>query len=333
MKLTLQRIILLSLVIVLTTAHNYSFAQNDSIISINPHWEKGFTKKYYVEQTISYTDSNKLLYTAYRSYNVTFSVLDKTDSTYTIKWEREKEVELPKEKITDNEFQTNIDEIREEKIIYITSETGKFKKIKNWEEIRDRIGKYCDDYLASLPHSNFNLNNRFPILIKEEYKTIRNIDSACSKTIRRFHYLMGYNYNIYDTARILKRTDLANFEKIDLLLNEMIFFTKISRARKSCSIDVIYGYESDYFKEKYKGTLFALIEKKSNLNLKLQAKEKNRIADIISKIENSYNKTTHYNLNYESCTISSIDFTETQIEKDPNNDNRYFYSQKIEEIK
>lgn len=173
-------------------------AQSDSTLSFVAYWNKGDLKKYRItKKQIQIRNGNKTK-DQITEYNITCSVLDSTDESYTMEWEYEnailKEIDIP------TKFADEIEKYRLMNVIYQTDEFGIVEEIINWKEIRDLMYELLEKIPYFFPEDeSANYRNALKPL-KDLYATEEAVSALLLKEIQVFHLPMGMLLSIEDTT-------------------------------------------------------------------------------------------------------------------------------------
>jgi len=166
-------------------------------IPIVSYWSKGDvytflvkkSKKTWKEEDLSKADSSE--------YTATFTVIDSTETSYTIKWEFENE--YSNLSMIPSKYQSNFKKYQKNEVIYTTDEVGVFQGIKNWKEISQQMKDFYSQLLEVLKtDESENLKTLKNMLdpIMKIYSSKEGIEQLVFKEIYYFHFPYGVEYSI-----------------------------------------------------------------------------------------------------------------------------------------
>jgi hypothetical protein len=221
----------LILLLLATFITPFLYAQNDSTISFIAYWNKGDTKNYRITKKQILTQNNEEIKNQNTIYNIKCTVTDSTSDSYTIEWQYENTI-LSNIEISE-EFNSVIEKYKIIKIIYTTDESGSFKEIVNWKEIRDLMIALFD----KLPEMASDKSKDFSKVLKrfkEIYSSKEGISSLILAEVQVFHYPMGLEFNIKDTLSYEEL--LPNILGGDQIKgNGKLYFQTIDRENNLCT--------------------------------------------------------------------------------------------------
>lgn len=191
-------------------------------------WKKGEEKSYLITHIKEKTKGGKLEPQANISYVAKIAILDSFKTGYKIQW-----IFTLSEKFkAENPFLIGLMPAFEDmKLVYLTTETGMFKELINWQEVKDAYitmfemgvkDKTDSSYLAGISKT------------KELFNSREMVEGTLIREIKMFHSPFGYEYSTNEKNIAI---ELPNpFSKDDLLPGSEI--SKI----------VEINPKSDYFK-------------------------------------------------------------------------------------
>ena len=190
----LKNFIILS-VFTLFLSHHL-FSQNDSTVAFVAYWEVGDTRFFKITKSKKKSVSGQKDELEEQSYIARLSVIDATDTTYTLTYKFEnpliKAVPILKEAA---DFFTDYEEFS---IVYQTDEYGDFMGIVNWQEISDMIKEFMEDAVIKLDDGETDVKAIMsPIL--EVFTSKDGIESLVAKELNLIHTPFGAEYNEADT--------------------------------------------------------------------------------------------------------------------------------------
>lgn len=163
-------------------ARSQNPSSGDSSASCITYWRKGETRTY----TILHEKRNPLPNqpdTLFRFiYEAGVSVLDASDSDYTIKWVFHIPRGINTGSLDSLPFFDGM------QIVFRISNEGAFLELLNWEEVRD----------------NYSRIMNFP---KDLYNTQKKVESALIREVQLFHLPYGYKFT---TTKVSSNTELSN---------------------------------------------------------------------------------------------------------------------------
>jgi len=216
----------LILFIITTTIH----AQIDSTeVSFVSYWSIGDSYDFKISKIVESWEEGKLTKNSENTYIANFTVIDSTETSYTIKWIRENNLK-------DN-FNVPIDllgkfsKFASLEVNYTTSEVGDIIEVLNWKEISDVMNELFDEITVILgEEGNQEQKERLKTSLqplRDAYSSKDGVETNVLKELQYFHYPMGLVYNIsepiyYDDELLnllggkpIKAKGKISFENVD----------------------------------------------------------------------------------------------------------------------
>ncbi|AUC16816.1 hypothetical protein BTO06_17435 [Tenacibaculum sp. SZ-18] len=201
------------LVLLLISSTNL-FSQIDSTkVAFVSYWSTGDSYDFKISNIKQQWKKGQLVKDEKREYVANFTVLDSTDTSYTVKWSYQNDLsndyDIPKV------FLDKFTKYKTSEIIYKTSELGEFLELINWEEIGEKMNNLFNDIInivgdADTEEKEFLKKAMMPII--RAYSSKEGIEQLLLKEIRYFHFPMGVEFDI--------RTALNYDEEIANILGE-----------------------------------------------------------------------------------------------------------------
>ena len=173
------------------------------------YWSVGDSYNFKISKTKQQWKEDKLTKDEQKSQVVNFTVIDSTETSYTISWSYENDLgntyQIPEE-LLEKFSKYQMTEVK-----YKTSEVGEFLEILNWEEIRAIMNGMFDDMIELLGKNDKIQQNAIDELmqpLRQVYSSKQGIEQLVLKDIQYFHFLMGLEYNI--TEPILYEDEFPN---------------------------------------------------------------------------------------------------------------------------
>lgn len=151
----MKKILILITVLIITSD---VFSQIDSTkVAFVSYWSIGDSYDFKVSKIKQQWKEDKLIKDQKQDYIANFTVIDSTDTSYTINWSYENDLEntynIPEELL--NEFSKyKLTEIK-----YKTSEVGDLIEILNWKEVGEIMNKMFDDIVNVLGENDKKKEN------------------------------------------------------------------------------------------------------------------------------------------------------------------------------
>lgn len=191
-----------------------------------------------------------------QEYKANFTVIDSTESSYTIKWSQfndlERTFEIPIPKSLLNKFaKYSLTEV-----IYKTSEVGEFLEVVNWKEISKMMNSLFDDMIKILGKEKKDRRALKDALkpIRKAYSSKEGIEQLILTDMQLVHSPMGVEYDL--TEDISYEIALENFfvDK-SIRQNVELTFTEVDFDNSFCVLKQKTTLNTDDTKEAIK-TLF-----------------------------------------------------------------------------
>ncbi|MFI2742161.1 hypothetical protein ACG2LH_05440 [Zhouia sp. PK063] len=295
-------------------------AQEDSTkIAFVAYWWKGDTYHYKVTKSSQKFINDTLTGNSSSSYNATFKVIDSTAKSYTIKWAWTNahldNIDLPKE-ILDEGINDSLNAIT-----YLTSETGEFQEILNWQDASKSFIKMLDNATAfTIKNKKIKDTIKFKSVIntfKNTYSTKQGIEQYVLKEIELMHFFMGYEFDINKNTGYEEQFPNLMGGK-PLIANTTIKFYNIDRENGRCNIDKTSVINKDDVKQMMISNLIKMGIPEDKVNSELE----NATASI------SHNYT--YDFYYNPGVLVTLDYRRIVEVKSKNKSNKKIESIKID---
>jgi len=173
-----------------------SFSQADSTsVSFVSYWSIGDSYDFKITKINQEWKNDEMVKDQTNSYVANFTVIDSTDTSYTIKWSYENQLQnfsqLPEELVK------NFSKNQVTEIIYKTSEVGDFVEVVNWKEISNQMNQMIDEVVDFVTKNDKSLR----ISVAQTMQTFRKIYSSKEgiegfilKELQYFHFPMGLEF-------------------------------------------------------------------------------------------------------------------------------------------
>lgn len=173
-----------------------TFSQADSTsVSFVSYWSIGDSYDFKITKINQEWKNDEMVKDQTNSYIANFTVIDSTETSYTIKWSYENQLQnfsqLPEELVK------NFSKNQVTEIIYKTSEVGDFVEVVNWKEISNQMNKMIDEVVDFVTKNDKSLK----ISVAQTMQTFRKIYSSKEgiegfilKELQYFHFPMGLEF-------------------------------------------------------------------------------------------------------------------------------------------
>lgn len=132
-----------------------------------------------------------------QEYVANFTVIDSTETSYTIRWSYENDLgntfKIP-EKLHDRFSKYKITEIE-----YKTSEVGDLIEILNWKEVGENMNRMFDDIVEVLGEEDEKKKATLKTAMqpfKEVYSSKQGVEQLVLKVLQYFHFPLGVEFDI-----------------------------------------------------------------------------------------------------------------------------------------
>lgn len=251
-------------------------------IAFVAYWSVGDSYDFKVSKSKQQWEEGELTEDREQSYIANFTVIDSTDTSYTVSWSYENDLgstyEIPEELI-EKFSKYEITEIR-----YKTSELGEFLEILNWEEVGETMNNMFEDIVEVLGGSDENKKKELMAAFrpfKQIYSSKQGIEELVIKELRYFHFPMGLEYDI--TQPILYEDEISNmFGGKPIKADAKIYFENVDFEESFCVVRQEMSLNKD-------DTRAMLSQAFSKMNLDdKEMEEAFKTADIQINDNNSY---------------------------------------------
>ncbi|MGB1206076.1 MAG: hypothetical protein ACPG5B_10540 [Chitinophagales bacterium] len=213
------------------------FAQVDTTkVAFVAYWSVGDSYDFKVTKIRQDWKEGELTKDEERAYVANFTVVDATDTSYTVNWSYENNLgstyNIPEELLE------KFTKYKKTDIQYKTSEFGELLEILNWEEVGENMNSMFDDILESLGGNNKAKRKSIEQSmqpIKQIYSSKQGIEQLLLKELQYFHFPMGLEYDV--TEPILYEELLPNmFGGKPIKANTKMYFENVDFEEYFCTL-------------------------------------------------------------------------------------------------
>lgn len=214
------------------------FSQIDTTkVAFVSYWSVGDSYDFKISKISKRWKDGELTKDEQQDYIANFTVIDSTDTSYTIVWRYENDLgntyNIPEE-LLDRFSKYKLTEIK-----YKTSEVGDFIEILNWEEVSETMDSMFDDVIEVLGDKNEQQKNALKAAMapfKQIYSTKQGIEELVVKELQYFHFPMGTEFDI--TEPIIYVDEIPNmFGGNPIKANAKIHFTDVDFDESFCVVN------------------------------------------------------------------------------------------------
>ncbi|MCP9612982.1 hypothetical protein [Coprobacter tertius] len=214
------------------TVINAQINLQDSTVQFVAYYSIGDKYEYsYENNAFSIVNNDTILNQSSRC-DLEIAVIDSTEHSYTMQCKYSNcRLNYYNDSITNKILNEMYNLLGDYEVIYETDEYGTFIKIKNWEEIRDKINPICDSVVKKLytefPMINFGFTeNALAEHLKQPFSSGEKLETSCNE-IKLLHSLLGSKMKIGNTYQAdgetsniwggtpMKTTTLYTIENVD----------------------------------------------------------------------------------------------------------------------
>jgi len=173
------------------------FGQSDTTkVAFVAYWSVGDVYNFKITKINQQWKAEKLMTDQKQEYTAKFTVLDSTDTSYTISWIYENDLgstyEIP-EKLMSRFAKYKLTEIK-----YKTSEVGEFLEILNWKEVSEMMNNMFDDVVEVIGDGDKNRTSKLEKALeplKKVYSSKQGIEQIILKELSYIHFPMGVQFD------------------------------------------------------------------------------------------------------------------------------------------
>lgn len=185
----------------------------DSSAQAITYWDKGESHIYTVKKETFRVVGPDTSLNEVSVYEVEITVLDQTDSSYLIRWSYRNGFTNTRDTILHKLLGVSA----QPDVIYRTDETGIFKEVVNYEELRDEVKKAAE-VLKSTPDLIPGMDSVVDDLIAR-YSTKEAIESFSMKDIQQYHLFYGVSYSMGEELEVeLKLPNVLGGQPYDAVM-------------------------------------------------------------------------------------------------------------------
>ena len=196
------------IVMLIVTTNLFSQVDTTKVAFVS-HWSIGDSYNFKVSKLNQQWKEGTLTKDQKQEYVANFTVIDSTETSYTIRWSYENDLgntyKIP-EKLLDRFSKYKITEIE-----YKTSEVGDLIEILNWKEVGETMNSMFDDIIEVLGENDKQKKDALKLAMqpfKQMYSSKQGVEQLVLKELQYFHFPMGLEYNI--TEPLIYDDELPN---------------------------------------------------------------------------------------------------------------------------
>ena len=187
---------LLMVVMLIVTTNLFSQVDTTKVAFVS-YWSIGDSYNFKVSKINQQWKEGTLTKDQKQEYVANFTVIDSTQTSYTIKWSYENDLgntyKIP-EKLLNRFSKYKITEIE-----YKTSEVGDLIEILNWKEVGETMNSMFDDIVEVLGEEDEKKKETLKTAMqpfKQIYSSKQGVEQLVLKELQYFHFPMGVEFNI-----------------------------------------------------------------------------------------------------------------------------------------
>lgn len=297
-----MRLINLMLMLFVSTS---LFGQSDTTkVAFVAYWSVGDVYNFKITKINQQWKAEKLMTDQKQEYTAKFTVLDSTDTSYTISWIYENDLgstyEIP-EKLMSRFAKYKLTEIK-----YKTSEVGEFLEILNWKEVSEMMNSMFDDVVEVIGDGDKNKINKLEKAlepIKKVYSSKQGIEQIILKELNYIHFPMGVQFDI--TEPFTYEEELPNmFGGSPIKANSKITFESVDFDEGFC----VMKQEMTLDPENTKSLLMEMFSKMKLNEKELKEAFKTAVVSITdsNRFEYYYNPGIPHRIETERVSVVNV---------------------------
>lgn len=281
------------------------FGQSDTTkVPFVAYWSVGDVYNFKITKINQQWKTEKLMTDQKQEYTAKFTVLDSTDTSYTISWIYENDLgstyEIP-EKLMSRFAKYKLTEIK-----YKTSEVGEFLEILNWKEVSEMMNNMFDDVVEVIGDGDKNRINKLEKAlepIKKVYSSKQGIEQIILKELNYIHFPMGVQFDI--TEPFTYEEELPNmFGGAPIKANSKITFESVDFDEGFC----VMKQEMTLDPENTKSLLMEMFSKMKLNEKELKEAFKTAVVSITdnNRFEYYYNPGIPHRIETERVSVIDV---------------------------
>ena len=240
---------ILSLITILTITTNL-FSQIDTTkVAFVSYWSIGDSYDFKVSKIKQQWKEGILTQDQRQDYIANFTVIDSTETSYTINWSYENDLgntyKIPEE-LLDKFSKYKLTEIK-----YKTSEVGDLLEILNWKEVGEIMNNMFDDIIDVLGEKDEKKQDALKTAMqpfKQIYSSKQGVEQLVLKELQYFHFPMGLEYDI--TEPLIYDDELPNmFGGKPIKAKAKLYFENVDFEESFCIVKQEMSLNPDDTKE------------------------------------------------------------------------------------
>jgi len=185
-----KSVMLLFAILTFTGVHAQLPVVKDSTVDVIAQWEKGETHNIKLKSsTREFTNSAS--HNTVSTYNVTFTVTEKSDSGYAIEWVYTTAAIDGTDPMVENQLIPGLTGV---KIKVRLTDVGRFDRLINMDEVKTAANKKVDELIARHAN-NAEMSAQFTT-IKQFMQTREGLEIVLLKPLKFYTYYFGYTYKL-----------------------------------------------------------------------------------------------------------------------------------------
>jgi len=213
------------------------FSQIDTTsVAFVAYWSVGDSYDFKVSKVKQQWKEGELTKDELQTYVANFTVIDSTETSYTINWSYENDLgstyNIPKELVD------KFSKYKLTNIVYQTSELGDFLEILNWKEIAAMTNNLFDDIIEVLGENDEKKKEALSKAmdpLRQIYSSQQGVEQLVMKEIQSFHFPMGLEFDI--TEPLVYEEELPNmFGGKPIKANAKLYFENVDFEEGFCTI-------------------------------------------------------------------------------------------------
>lgn len=281
------------------------FGQSDTTkVPFVAYWSVGDVYNFKITKINQQWKAEKLMTDQKQEYTAKFTVLDSTDTSYTISWIYENDLgstyEIP-EKLMSRFAKYKLTEIK-----YKTSEVGEFLEILNWKEVSEMMNNMFDDVVEVIGDGDKNRTSKLEKAlepIKKVYSSKQGIEQIILKELNYIHFPMGVQFDI--TEPFTYEEELPNmFGGAPIKANSKITFESVDFDEGFC----VMKQEMTLDPENTKSLLMEMFSKMKLNEKELKEAFKTAVVSITdnNRFEYYYNPGIPHRIETERMSVVNV---------------------------
>lgn len=228
--------IILAIIFLFSVCSHVQGQMDTTKVAFVAYWSVGDSYDFKISKTKQQWQGEELTKDNTLSYLTNFSVIDSSQSSYTIQWTLENS--LGKKYDLTEDMLRSLSRYELTEIIYKTSHLGEFIEVLNWREVSEFMDSLYEDLIVVISAGDGEKLAEYSELlapVREIFNSKEGIEQLVLKEVQLIHFPFGFEFD--STGPQFYDEELPNlFGGAPILAKSKIFFEELQYANAYCRL-------------------------------------------------------------------------------------------------